>query len=73
MIDLTRTMCHCNDVTAGEVVAYIKANGITELETLVEQDAFHVGNVCESCREDGYDDDGFSLTMLLEAVAEGKL
>ncbi len=73
MIDLQRTMCHCNDVTAGEIVEFIKANGIKDLDTLVEQDDFAVGNACQTCREEGFDDDGFSLQMLIEAVNNGKL
>ena len=73
MIDLTRTMCNCNDRTAGEVVEFIKAHSITDLDTLVEQDEMPVGDVCESCRVDGFDDDGFSLTMLLEEIEKGPL
>lgn len=73
MIDLTRTMCHCNDVTAQEVADFIKSNNIKDLDTLVEQDEFPVGNACESCRVDGFDDDGFSLQMLLEEIEKGTL
>lgn len=73
MIDLTRTMCNCNDVTAGEIVAFIKSKSITDLDTLVEQDELPVGDVCESCRVDGFDDDGFSLSMLLEEIGKGNL
>ena len=73
MIDLSRTMCHCNDLTAGEIVDFIKANNIKDLDTLVEQDDMPVGNACESCQVDGFDDDGFSLTMLLEEIEKGNL
>lgn len=73
MIDLTRTMCHCNDVTAQEVVDLIKRNNIRDLDTLVEQDELPVGNACGSCQVDGFDDDGFSLTMLLEEIEKGTL
>lgn len=73
MIDLTRIICNCNDVTAGEVVEYIKKHAITQLEDLVEQDDMTVGDVCGCCQEDGFDSDGFSLPMLLEEVRRGNL
>ncbi len=73
MIDLSRIVCNCNDVSAQEVVNLIKANNIKDLDALVEQDELPVGNVCESCQVDGFDDDGFSLTMLLEEIKKGTL
>ncbi len=73
MIDLSRTMCHCNDVSAGEIVDFIKSKGIRDLDTLVEQEELPVGDTCQSCRIDGFDDDGFSLSMLIEAVNNGEL
>lgn len=71
MIDLERIMCVCNDVSAGEIAAYLKNSGIKDLDTLVAQDEFAVGNACECCRIEGFDDDGFSLQMLIEAVNRG--
>ncbi len=73
MIDLTETLCHCHNRTAGEIVDFLKQSGIRDLDTLVEQDEFPVGNSCESCQVDGFEDDGFSLTLLIEALEKGDL
>lgn len=73
MIDQERIVCICNDASAKEVVGCIKRHGFETLEELVANDDCPVGDKCESCREEGYENDGFSLAMLLSLVKQGRL
>ena len=73
MIDTNRTLCYCNDLTIEEIVTCIKENNFTTLEELLEQDLCPMGNKCELCREEGYENDGYSLLMLLSLVKQKRL
>jgi len=73
MIKKEREVCVCNDVTAGEVITLIKENNIHSLKKLLEQNICPLGDKCESCHEDGYDNDGFSLAMILSLVQQKKV
>lgn len=73
MIDLEKTLCACNNVSAGELVKLIKEEGYTTLEEVLEQDICPVGDKCEACHEDGWDNDGFSIAMLLSLVKQNRL
>lgn len=73
MIEKEKVVCQCNDVTAGEVIEYIKNNNITSMETLLEQNIFPVGDKCEVCHEEGYEHDYFSLAMLLSLVKQKRI
>lgn len=73
MIKTTREVCVCNGVTAQEIIKLIKENNIHTLKELLEQNISPVGNKCESCQEEGYDNDGFSLSMLLSLVEQKKV
>lgn len=71
MIDLDRMICVCNGITIGELAAMIKEEGITTMDELIEKAG--VGNKCESCIEEGYENDGYSLAMVLSLVRQGRL
>ena len=73
MIDTNRTLCYCNDLTIEEIVTRIKENNFTTLEELLEQDICPMGDKCELCREEGYENDGYSLLMLLSLVKQKRL
>jgi bacterioferritin-associated ferredoxin len=73
MIDLTREICLCNSVTAQEVVDVIKNDGITQMDQLINHPDTPCGDKCESCIEEGYENDGFSLLMILARVKQGRL
>ncbi len=73
MIDTNRTLCYCNDLTIEEIVTCIKENNFTTLEELLEQDLCPMGDKCELCREEGYENDGYSLLMLLSLVKQKRL
>jgi len=73
MIDTQRELCVCNAVTAQEVIDCIRANDIRTLEALLEQQECPVGDKCEFCIEEGFENDGFSLLMVLSLVKQGKI
>jgi len=71
--DLERELCLCNHLSLTDVVAIIKEHQITTLEALIALPEYSIGNKCESCLEEGYENDGFSLAMALDLVRRGQL
>ena len=73
MIDTGREVCVCNSVTVEELVECIKNNDLKTMEELLANQECAVGDKCESCIEEGLDNDGFSLAMVLAHVKQGRL
>ena len=71
MLDLNRELCVCNSMTLGDIVTIIKANEITTIEDAIKK--CDVGDKCESCIEEGYENDGFSIAMVLSLVKQNRL
>lgn len=71
MFDLNRELCVCNSMTLGNIVNIIKKENITTLEDAIEK--CEVGDKCESCIEEGYENDGFSIAMALSLVKQKRL
>ena len=73
MYDKNREICVCNSLSMQEIAECIKKNDITTLEALLENQECPVGDKCESCHEEGYENDGYSLAMVLSLVKQGRL
>ena len=73
MLDKDRVVCVCNDISVHQVVKVIKENSISTLDELFSQNICPVGDKCESCPEEGYENDGFSLAMILSLVKQQRL
>ncbi|RUM46358.1 MAG: hypothetical protein DSY46_00075 [Hydrogenimonas sp.] len=73
MIDHDRLICYCNDKTVADIVDLIKANQIQTLDDLINQVDVSVGDKCEACLDEGYENDGYSLAMVLSLVKQGRL
>ena len=73
MIDKDRMICVCNSLDINEIAEHIKENSIQTLEELLENQECPMGDKCESCIEDGYENDGFSLAMVLSLTKQGRL
>ena len=73
MIDQDRTVCICNDLTMKEIADCIKEHNFQSVEEMVQNDDCPMGDKCESCIEDGYENDGCSLAMVLSLVKQGRL
>lgn len=73
MIDENKLICYCNDLTIKDIVKIIKENGISNFDDLVEQTDHPMGDKCEACHENGYQNDGYSLAMVLGQVKQKRL
>ncbi len=73
MFDQKKLICYCNDLNIEDIVRIIKAEKIDNLDDLIEQTEYPMGDKCEVCHEDGYENDGFSLAMILSLVKQKRL
>ena len=73
MFDKEREICVCNSKSMLEIAQSIKENKIQNMQSLLDCKACDVGDKCESCIEDGYENDGYSLAMVLSLVKQGRL
>ena len=49
----------------------IKENNFTTLDELVENDVCPMGDKCELCINEGYNNDGMNIPMVLSMVKRG--
>lgn len=73
MLDKDRVVCVCNNISVHEMVQVIKENSIKTLDEVFSQNICPVGDKCESCQEEGYENDGFSLAMIFSLVKQQRL
>ncbi|WP_455756171.1 (2Fe-2S)-binding protein [Sulfurimonas sp.] len=73
MIDLDMEICVCNGLSVKDIAECIKENNFTTLDELVENEICPMGDKCESCRDEGYNDDGNNIPMVLEMVKKGEI
>jgi len=66
MIDLETEVCVCNSVTFKELIELIQKENIQTLEELLENDICPVGDKCESCVDEGFNNDGLNLPLALK-------
>ncbi len=72
-VDSQTLICHCNYLTVADIATVIKENGFSTLEELLEQDICPMGDKCEACRDEGYENDGLNIPMVLSMVKRGAL
>ena len=72
-IDPDRLICYCNDLTIADIAKVVKENGFTTSEELLTQNVCPMGDKCEACRDEGYENDGFNLPMVLSLVKAGRI
>lgn len=73
MIDKSTIICFCNDINTQEIVDFIKKNSIKTVDELLSQEMMEIGNKCEACCEEGYEDSEHTLKNLLSLIEQGKL
>lgn len=73
MFDKEREICVCNSKTMIEIAEGIKEHKIEDMESLLQCGTCDVGDKCEACIEDGYENDGYSLAMVLSLVKQKRL
>lgn len=72
-LDPKREVCVCNNLTVEEIAQCIKKNGYTTLQELLEQNECPMGDKCEACKDEGYENDGINLPLVLSLVKLGKI
>jgi bacterioferritin-associated ferredoxin len=73
VIPKDKLICFCNNATVGDIIDVVKENGITHFDQLVEIESAPLGDKCESCHENGYENDGYSLACVLGLIQTGQL
>jgi len=68
MVSSNTKICICNDLSLKDIAECIKQNDITTLKELIENDICPVGDKCESCIDEGYNNDGLNLPLVLSMV-----
>ncbi len=68
MIDLDTEICVCNSLTVKDIAECIKKNDLNTLEEMLENQECPMGDKCESCKDEGYNNDGLNLPMVLSMV-----
>lgn len=73
MIDADRMICICNAMDMKEIAQCIRAHGWEHVNEMVGNKDCPLGDKCESCIEEGDENDGYSLAMVLSLVRQGRL
>ncbi len=73
MVDQNTEICVCNSKKAGQIAKCIKKHNLTTLEEVLENEECNVGNKCESCIDEGYNNDGLNIPLVLAMVKSSKL
>ena len=73
MIDKDRMICVCNSLNMLEIAECIKEQGFQTVAEMIENSECPMGDKCENCIEEGYENDGYSLAMVLSLVKQGRL
>lgn len=68
MVNKDTEICICNSLTVEDIATCIKENGLSTLEEILNCDDCPVGDKCESCLDEGYNNDGLNVPMVLSMV-----
>lgn len=68
MIPLDTEICVCNSLTLKDIAECIKEHNFTTLQELLDNNICPMGDKCESCQDEGYNNDGLNLPMVLAMV-----
>lgn len=71
MVDLDTEICVCNSLSVKDIAQCIKENNLNTLDELVENNICPMGDKCESCHDEGYNNDGLNIPMVLSMVKRG--
>ena len=73
MVDLDTEICVCNSVTVEEMAKCVKENNLKTLEEVIENDICPIGDKCEACHDEGFQNDGVNIPLVLSMVEKGKI
>lgn len=70
MIDLETEICICNSLTINDIATCIKKNNFTTLDEILENTDCPMGDKCEACHDEGFNNDGLNIPMVLSMVKQ---
>lgn len=73
MVDKKTEICVCNNLSVEDITKCIKENNFQTLEELYDNDICPMANKCESCKDEGYNNDGLNVPMVFSLVQRGTL
>ncbi len=73
MIDPNTEVCVCNNLTAAKIAECVKEKGLYSLEEMLERASCPVADKCEACRDEGYNNDGINIPLVISLVRQGRL
>jgi bacterioferritin-associated ferredoxin len=73
MLEPDTEICICNSLTAKDIAECIKKNNFETLEEILENSECPMGDKCEACHEDGFNNDGLNIPLVLSMVKQGKI
>ena len=68
MIDLTTEICVCNSLTVKDIAECIKEKNFNTLEDILQNEECPMGDKCESCKDEGFNNDGLNIPLVLSMV-----
>ena len=72
-LDPDTEVCFCNSKTAKDIAECIKKHNIQTAEELFEITECELADKCESCRDEGYNNDGINIPLVFALVKQKKL
>ena len=73
MVSLNTEICACNNLSVKDIKECILENNYTTLQELLENEQCPMGDKCQSCRDEGINNDGLNLPFVLSRVKQGQL
>lgn len=73
MLDINTEICVCNGLSIDDIAKCIKENKLNTLDDVLENQVCPMGDKCESCIDEGYNNDGLNIPMVLAMVKRNAL
>ena len=73
MIDPNTEICICNSLSAQDIAECIKDHNFETLQELLDNTECPMGDKCEACHDEGFNNDGLNIPLVLSLVKQGKL
>ena len=73
MVSLDTEICACNSLTVADIKKCIQENNINTLDELLENEECPMGDKCQSCKDEGINNDGLNIPFVFSRVKQGQL
>ena len=73
METLDTEICVCNGLSVGEIAECIRKNNFNSLDEILENNDCPMGDKCESCVDEGFNNDGLNIPMVLSMVKNNRV